>query len=60
VAAVFKDPFFAAQWLRVVGHSSSGGAEISECLAAARQIRESDADSWFVAWSELALGVLMR
>jgi len=60
VAAVFKDPLFAAQWLRTVGHSSSGGAEIGECLAAARHIRESDADSWFDAWSELAFGVFTR
>jgi pimeloyl-ACP methyl ester carboxylesterase len=51
---VFKDPLFDAQWLRAASHASSGGAEIGECLAAARQIRELDADSWFRAWNGLA------
>jgi pimeloyl-ACP methyl ester carboxylesterase len=51
---VFKDSLFDAQWLRTAGHSSSGGAEIGECFAAARRIREPDAQSWFDVWSELA------
>ena len=55
---VFKDSLFDAQWLRAAGHSSSGGAEIGECLAAARQIREPDAESWFAAWNGLAESVL--
>ena len=55
---VFRDSLFDAQWLRTAGHSSSGGAEIGECLAAARQIRETDADSWFAAWNGLAESVL--
>jgi hypothetical protein len=54
----FKDPLFAAQWLRAAGHASSGGADIGECLAAAGQIREPDAESWFHAWNGLAEGVL--
>ncbi len=55
---VFKDSLFDAHWLRTAGHSSSGGADIGECFAAARNIREPDAESWFHAWSELAAGVL--
>lgn len=55
---VFKDSLFDAQWLRTAGHSSSGGAEIGECLAAASQIREPGADSWFAAWNSLAENVL--
>jgi hypothetical protein len=55
---VFKDDLFDAQWLRAAGHSSSGGAEIGECFAAASRIREPDAESWFRAWFELAEGVL--
>ena len=51
---IFKDALFNAQWLRTVGHSYSGGAEIGEYLTAARQIREPDADSCFDTWSELA------
>jgi len=55
---VFKDSLFDDQWLRTAGHTSSGGAEIGECFAAARCIRETDAQSWFDVWSELAAGVL--
>jgi pimeloyl-ACP methyl ester carboxylesterase len=58
MSPVFKDPLFQAQWLRAAGHSSSGGAEIGECLAAARQIREPNAESWFNAWNSLAEKVL--
>lgn len=55
---VFKDSLFDAQWLRTTGYSSSGGAEVGECFAAARQIREPDGESWFKAWSELSDRVL--
>jgi pimeloyl-ACP methyl ester carboxylesterase len=58
VGFVFKDSLFDAQWLRTAGHTSSGGAEVGECFAAARSIREPDAESWFQAWSELGAGVL--
>jgi pimeloyl-ACP methyl ester carboxylesterase len=51
---VFKDELFNAQWLRAAGHASSGGADVGECLAAARQIGEPDAERWFAAWSSLA------
>ena len=57
---VFKDSLFDAQWMRAVGHGSSGGAEISECFAAACQIRAADAESWFEAWNGLAEGVLAQ
>jgi len=53
-----NDPLFDAQWLRAASHSSSGGADIGECLAAASQIREPDAESWFNAWNSLAESVL--
>jgi pimeloyl-ACP methyl ester carboxylesterase len=51
---VFKDDLFEAQWLRAVGHSIYGGAEIGECLAVARKIVELDAESWFAAWHTMA------
>jgi pimeloyl-ACP methyl ester carboxylesterase len=60
LALVFKDSLFQAQWLRAVGHSSAGGAEIGECLAVARQIREPDPESWYSAWSGLAERVLAQ
>lgn len=55
---VFKDELFDAQWLRAAGHCSSGGADIGECFAAARQIGAPDSERWFLAWSALADGVL--
>jgi hypothetical protein len=58
MALAFKDALFDAQWLRAAGHSCSGGAEIGECLAAARQIHEPDAESWFHAWCGLGASVL--
>jgi pimeloyl-ACP methyl ester carboxylesterase len=50
---VFKDSLFDAQWLRAASHASSGAADVGECLAAASQIRELDAESWFKAWNDL-------
>jgi pimeloyl-ACP methyl ester carboxylesterase len=58
MSLVFRDPLFDAQWLRAAGHSCSGGAEVCECFAVARQIREPDAESWFKAWYSLAEAVL--
>ena len=60
VDMLFKDELFEAQWMRTVGHSSSGGAEIGECLAAASSIRETSAISWFEAWYGLAEAILAR
>jgi pimeloyl-ACP methyl ester carboxylesterase len=57
MVTVFKDDLFELQWLRAASHSSSGGADIGECLAAARQIGEPDAERWFTVWSRLADGL---
>ncbi|HXW20716.1 MAG TPA: alpha/beta fold hydrolase [Roseiarcus sp.] len=54
MAFPFKDPLFAAQWLRAAGHASAGGADLGECLAAGRAIGEPDAESWRSAWLSLA------
>ncbi len=54
MTTVFKDSLFDAQWLRIAGHACSGGADVGECLAVARRIRELDAESWFAAWHALA------
>jgi pimeloyl-ACP methyl ester carboxylesterase len=60
VTSVFRDALFNAQWLRTAGHSSSGGAEIGECFAAADRIREADTESWYRAWNELGANLLGR
>jgi pimeloyl-ACP methyl ester carboxylesterase len=54
----FKDDLFDAQWLRTAGHGIYGGAEIGECFAAARAIREPDPASWHDAWRRMAAAVL--
>jgi pimeloyl-ACP methyl ester carboxylesterase len=54
MSLVFEDPLFDAQWLRAAGHGSYGGAEIGECFAVARRIKELDVQSWFDAWYSLA------
>jgi len=51
---MFKDELFQAQWLRTTGCAIYGGAELGECLAIARRIREPDSESWYVAWAEVA------
>lgn len=50
----FRDPLFNAQWLRTAGHAYAGGADLGECLAVAREIREPSADSWRDAWLAMA------
>jgi Esterase FrsA-like len=51
---MFKDPLFNAQFLRAVGHTGAGGADIGECYAIAPQIRDRDGESWYGAWMRLA------
>jgi pimeloyl-ACP methyl ester carboxylesterase len=43
-----------AQLLRAIGAAPYGGADIGECLEAARQIKGTDLDSWYDAWHTLA------
>jgi len=50
----YRDQLFDAQLLRTVGHSCYGGADIAECLATARRIRETNTSEWFTAWMALA------
>ena len=49
-----KDRLLDAQTLRTAGCTPYGGADIGECLAAARSVRGTDLDSWYDAWSALA------
>ena len=51
---VFKEPLFNAQFLRTVGHTGAGGADIGECYAVVPAIRAEDAQSWYRAWTGLA------
>lgn len=50
VECVFKDPRFSFQCLRTMGYSSTGGADIGECLNTASRIKEKDRESWYKEW----------
>ncbi len=53
----FKDDLLDAQLVRAVGTALYGGADLGECLAAAREVKESDLESWYNAWHRLATRV---
>jgi alpha-beta hydrolase superfamily lysophospholipase len=55
---LFRDELLDAQLLRVLGSAAYGGADIGECLEAARHIREDDLGSWHDAWRRLGDQVL--
>jgi pimeloyl-ACP methyl ester carboxylesterase len=50
----FRDELFDAQLLRTLSHGCYEGADVSECLAAAREIPELNGARWYKEWSELA------
>jgi hypothetical protein len=45
---------FNFELLRILSSQASGGAEIGECLAAMKEVRKNDTESWTVAWNSLA------
>ena len=47
---VFKDPQYSFQCLRTMGYSSTGGADIGECLSTAYRIKERNNESWYKEW----------
>lgn len=49
----FDNTEFDGQFGRTVGYVSSGGADLGECWATAKTIKEGDADSWHDAWIKL-------
>ncbi|PWY66096.1 alpha/beta-hydrolase [Aspergillus heteromorphus CBS 117.55] len=46
----FKSEFFNFEFIRILSAAPYGGAEIAECLVAASEIRNDDAESWHRAW----------
>ena len=51
---VFKDPQYSFQCLRTMGYSSTGGADIGECLSTAYRVKERDNESWYKEWKATA------
>ena len=50
-----RDELLSAQTLRALGSAPYGGADIGECLAAARRVTRTDLTSWHDAWTAAAL-----
>jgi hypothetical protein len=53
-----KDVLLDAQTLRTAGSAPYGGADIGECLAAARRVRATALTSWHGAWVSAAAATL--
>ena len=51
---IFKDPQYSFQLLRTMGYSSTGGADIGECLSTAYRIKDGDNESWYKEWDKTA------
>lgn len=51
---MFADQEFAFQFLRTIGASYSGEADIGECLSTASRITEGDFESWYREWNRTA------
>ncbi len=51
---VFKDPQYSFQLLRTMGYSSTGGADIGECLSTAYRIKDGNNKSWYEEWFKTA------
>ncbi len=51
---VVKDPQYSFQLLRTMGYSSTGGADIGECLSTAYRIKDGNNESWYRQWYKTA------
>ncbi|KFY96428.1 hypothetical protein V500_02440 [Pseudogymnoascus sp. VKM F-4518 (FW-2643)] len=51
----FSSEFFNFEFLRVLGTAPFEGAEIGECLEAAKEIKSNDPESWHRPWSNQAV-----
>ena len=56
----FNDDSFAFEFVRNLGFTYYGGADIGEMMAAAGRIKESDFESWFEEWDKLGRRILSR
>ena len=56
----FKDESFAFEFVRNLGFTYYGGADIGEMIAVSGRIEEGDFESWFTEWDKLAQRILSR
>jgi alpha-beta hydrolase superfamily lysophospholipase len=55
--SIFSNPAFEFQARYRLGLAATGGADLGEFFAAAQQVLDDDDESWFDAWSAMALRV---
>jgi len=51
---IFKDKSFVFEFIRAIGYSYEGGADIGECIDTARRIKDGDDESWYNEWLKTA------
>lgn len=56
----FKDDSFAFEFVRNLGFTYYGGADIGEMMATSARIKEGDFESWFTEFDKLGRRVLSR
>ena len=56
----FEDESFAFEFVRNLGFTYYGGADIGEMFATAARIKEGDFESWFTEWDKRARKTLSR
>ena len=54
---IFSNPAFEFQARYRLGLAATGGADLGEFFAAAQRVADNDDESWFDAWSAMALRV---
>jgi pimeloyl-ACP methyl ester carboxylesterase len=56
----FRDESFAFEFVRNLGFTYYGGADLGEMMATAGRIEEGNFESWFTEWDRLAQRILSR
>ncbi|MFH1593269.1 MAG: serine hydrolase [Candidatus Omnitrophota bacterium] len=51
---IFKDKSFTFEFIRAIGYSYEGGADIGECISTAKRIKDGDIQSWYDEWLKTA------
>ncbi|KAB8145672.1 alpha/beta fold hydrolase [Chloroflexia bacterium SDU3-3] len=51
---MFQDQTLSFEFLRVLGETVGGGADINECLLTGSRIVEDDLETWFLEWNRTA------
>lgn len=47
---IFKDKSFTYEFIRTIGYTYSGGADIGEAISTAREVQDGNIFQWFAKW----------